>query len=142
MPTKAINLGGLWRSAQAFGAGFIFTIGARYTHQSSDTTKASRHIPYFPFPDLDTFLKSRPFDCQLVAVEIASWSRDLTKFVHPQRCIYILGPENGSLGMKIISHCQAAVEIPTKYCLNVTTAGSIVMYDRMVKYPSLKNGAH
>lgn len=39
------NVGGLWRSAHAFGAAFIFTIGARYprNHQSRRATaKAAR----------------------------------------------------------------------------------------------------
>jgi basic membrane lipoprotein Med (substrate-binding protein (PBP1-ABC) superfamily) len=39
-PKTTEDIGTLWRSAHNFGADFIFTIGARYHKQLSDTTKA------------------------------------------------------------------------------------------------------
>ena len=54
------NLGVLWRSAQNFGASFIFTIGNRYAKQASDTHNAVKSIPYFHLKILRIFLKIYP----------------------------------------------------------------------------------
>lgn len=39
------NVGTLMRSAQCFGAAFVFTIGKRYHRQSSDTMNAMNALP-------------------------------------------------------------------------------------------------
>ena len=48
--SKAVNLGNLLRSAHAFGASFVFTIGAddKAFELRSDTSKASGHLPAYP----------------------------------------------------------------------------------------------
>jgi tRNA G18 (ribose-2'-O)-methylase SpoU len=50
--SKAVNLGNLLRSAHAFGASFVFTIGAdeKALEMRSDTSKASTDLPSFPHP--------------------------------------------------------------------------------------------
>jgi len=130
---NGINIGGLWRHAQAFGAAFIFTIGRRYKKQASDTIKSIRHIPLFHFPTSDDFLAHRPHNCVLIGVEIAKGSIPLPQFEHPERAIYLLGAEDHGLPDRIIKKCNTIIEIPTLYCLNVATTGGIVMYDRMAK---------
>ena len=127
------NLGTLWRSAFCLGADFIFTIGARYRKQSSDTTQTWKHIPYWPFKDWDDFSESRPHDCPLVAIEITDKARSLSTFTHPERAIYLLGPEDGGISKAALEAAQSIVRIPSLYCLNVATAGSIVLYDRNLK---------
>ena len=49
--SKAVNLGNLLRSAHAFGANFVFTLGADETaiEIRHDTSKAWTHLPVFPF---------------------------------------------------------------------------------------------
>ena len=129
-----MNLGTLWRSAHCFGAQFIFAIGKRYKKQSSDTTKAFRHIPLFEFTHFDGFYDSMiPYDCQVIGIEITEGNQLLNKFVHPDRCIYLLGAEDHGLSQEILSRCHKVVQIPSVYCLNVAVAGSIVMYDRILK---------
>jgi tRNA G18 (ribose-2'-O)-methylase SpoU len=128
-----VNVGTLWRSATAFGADFIFTIGRRYQKQPSDTQKSWKGIPLFHFTDFDDFRAHIPFDCRLVGVEIDPRAHDLTNFVHPERCIYLLGAEDNGLSKQAMQHCKTLIEIPASFCLNVSVAGSIVMYDRIVK---------
>jgi tRNA G18 (ribose-2'-O)-methylase SpoU len=45
--SKAVNVGNLFRSAHAFGASFVFTIGAdeRALEMRSDTSRADTHLP-------------------------------------------------------------------------------------------------
>lgn len=128
------NIGTLWRSSYSFGASFIFTIGKRYKHQCSDTSKTYNHIPLYNFEDFNDFLRFIPYSCQLIGVEITEQSKLIEKFAHPLRCIYILGPEDGSISSKILDKCQHIVKLPGRYCHNVSVAGSLVMYDRTIKY--------
>lgn len=131
------NVGGLWRSAHALGASMIFTVAFRPPRQPTDTSKAARHVPLFQWPDWETFMAHRPDGCALVAVEqgegAARASRMLPDFKHPERALYILGSEDRGLSNSVLADCESMVEIPSSLCLNVATAGSIVMYDRAAK---------
>jgi len=133
LPKREINVGGLWRHAFAFGADFIFTIGERYKRQAADTTCASRHVPLFCFVDEADFTAHLPADSSLIGIEIAEGSVPLKRFVHPERCVYILGAEDIGIPKAILDTCESVVEIPADFCLNVATTGAIVLYDRQCK---------
>ena len=125
-----INIGTLWRSAHNFGASFIFTIGARYKKQCSDTTKAWKHIPLFNYKTFTEFNNLRPCDSPLIAIEQTNKSKSIREFKHPERAIYLLGAEDYGIPSKILEKCQDVIHISTPMCLNVAVAGSIVMFDR------------
>ena len=128
------NLGVLMRSALCFGASFVFTIGKKYKRQCTDTCDTQGQIPLFFYPDFDDFVDNGiPRGCQLIGTEITDNSQKLPKFVHPKRCIYLLGAEDNGIHQKAQEACQYIVEIPTQMCLNVATAGSVLMYDRIAK---------
>lgn len=128
-----LNIGTLWRSAFALGASFIYTIGQRYPRQASDTTQAWKHIPLLEYADLEDFKNHIPYECNIIGVELTEDARSLETFVHPERAIYLLGPEDGSLSKEAIKICQQVVKFNSKYCLNVASAGTVVMYDRQTK---------
>lgn len=128
------NVGTLLRSAHSFGAAFVFTIGRRYKKQASDTPKTYRHIPLFHFDTVDDLRRHLPYDCQLVGVELTNSSRPLPNYAHPKRACYLLGAEDHGLTKEAIIACHSVVQVPgASMCLNVAVAGSIVMYDRVVK---------
>ncbi len=129
--SKAVNLGNLLRSAHAFGASFVFTIGAdeRALELRSDTSKASTHLPVYHWRSLDEL--KLPKECSLVGVEILDDAQDLPSFPHPLRAAYVLGPERGVLTRELVARCQHMVRIPSAFSLNVATAGAIIMYDRL-----------
>lgn len=126
------NVGQLLRSGMCFGADFLFTVGNRITHQATNTVKAERHIPFYEYIDIEDMLTHRPYMCQPVCIELKPYSKDLVKFIHPERAIYILGQEDGDLPDSLCT-LFPTIQIPTKYCLNVCVAGSIVLYDRFNK---------
>ena len=99
--SKAVNLGNLLRSAHAFGARFVFTIGAddRVFELRSDTSKASTHLPVYHWRSLKEL--KLPKGCSLVGVEILEGAHDLPSFPHPLRAAYVLGPERGALTPRI-----------------------------------------
>ena len=130
-PKTESNIGLLWRSAHNFGAAFIFTVGHRYRHQPTDTTKAALSIPLYGYPTLDDL--QVPSDCLLIGVEQSETSIDIRHVAHPLRAIYILGAEDYGLPVEVLARCNRVINIPSTHCLNVGVAGSIVMYDRLVR---------
>lgn len=92
-----------------------------------------RHIPLFHFTDWDDMFQHVPYDCPVVAVELAENSIPLENYHHRERCIYLLGAEDHGIPPEILSRCKETVQLIGDYCMNVSTAGSIVMYDRAVK---------
>ena len=127
------NIGTLWRSANIMGADFIFTIGKRYQRQCSDTMKTPKHIPLFNYENWEDFKKHIPFDCPVVAIELEENSIPLEVYHHRERCIYLLGAEDYGLPSEVLARCRETVQLLGDYCYNVSTAGSIVMYDRAAK---------
>lgn len=129
--SKPLNLGNLVRSAHAFGASFVFTLGAdpRAYDFFSDTSKAQDHLPRYQWDGAGDM--QLPRDCRLVGVELLADAVDLPSFPHPPRAAYVLGPELGSLSPELLARCDHVVRIPTAFCINVAMAGAIVMYDRM-----------
>lgn len=133
MPKTESNIGTLWRSAAIMGAAFIFTIGRRYKKQASDTMSAWKHIPLFEYQDFDAFLYGLPRASKLIGVELTDDAIPIADFVHPERCTYLLGAEDNGLSSRAQRACHEVIILPGTYCMNVSVAGSIVMYDRMVK---------
>lgn len=132
-PKTGVNIGTLWRSAAILDAAFIATIGKRYPPQASDTIKAPRHTPLWHFDSVQDFWEHMPWGCLTVAVEIHKRSKPLPQLVHPERAIYVLGPEDGSLPDEITNRAHVVTQIPGAYCYNLAVAGSIVLYDRIAK---------
>ena len=127
------NLGVLWRSAQNMGASFIFTIGNRYAKQACDTHKATGAMPYFHYKNFDDFFKNLPKGAMLVGVELDEKSVQLETFNHPKSCVYLLGAEDHGLSKLAIEKSHHLVKFKSELSLNVSVAGSIVMYDRQAK---------
>lgn len=127
------NIGTLWRSAQNFGADYIFTIGKRYKKQRTDTCKTWRNIPLFHYENWNDFQNHLPKDCELVFIEQTEDSKDLKEFIHPKQAVYILGAEDKGIPNELMFG-HRKVEIDSPMCLNVAVAGSIVMYDRNCKF--------
>ena len=127
------NLGVLWRSAQNMGASFIFTIGNRYAKQACDTHKAVGAMPYFHYDTFDDFFKNLPKGAMLVGVELDKKATQLESFEHPRRCVYLLGAEDHGLSKTAKGKAHFLVKFKSELSLNVSVAGSIVMYDRQSK---------
>ncbi len=127
------NLGVLWRSAQNLGASFIFTIGNRYAKQACDTHNAVNAIPYFHYDTFEDFYNHLPKGAMLIGVELDDRATLLSDFQHPRNAVYLLGAEDHGLSSKAVEKSHHLLKFDTPKSLNVSVAGSIVMYDRSVK---------
>src|SRR3546814_17824884 len=56
----------------------------------------------------------------------------LPSFRHPLRVAYVLVPERGSLSPELVARCAHVVKIPTRFSINLSLAGALVMYDRLI----------
>ncbi|MBB35800.1 MAG: rRNA methyltransferase [Hirschia sp.] len=130
--SKARNMGALMRTAHAFGASFTFSINAHPRVRdvySADTSKAFENVPYYGWRKLDDM--ALPRGCQLVGIELTDDAIELPSFRHPKAAAYVLGRERGDLSEAMLERCSHVVKIPTQFCLNVSLAGALVMYDRL-----------
>ena len=130
--SKQYNAGNLFRTAHAFGASFVFTVNAKYSKtkgHKTDTSKMQEHTPFYAFDTWEDMIL--PKDCQLVGIELTEDAVELPSFRHPTRAAYILGPERSSLTQSTIERCDHIIKIPMKFCVNLGTAGALVMYDRL-----------
>ena len=129
-PKNSTNIGTCLRNCSCFGADFISIIGPRFQkfkRQASDTLKTWRHIPVFEYLEFADFYNHITHDCQLISIEVDG--EDIRTFIHPQRSIYLFGPEDGTLpklpGKRL--------KIETSFCLNLAVATGIVLFDRQNK---------
>ena len=131
--SKPMNLGALMRTAHAFGASFIFSVDAAKAMrviEHADTSKSTEHVPYYAWSTISDM--QLPRGCQLVGVELTDDAVDLPSFRHPPAAAYVLGREKGDLSPEMLARCAHVVKIPTRFCINLSLAGALVMYDRMM----------
>ncbi|MFC1748298.1 RNA methyltransferase [Pseudomonadota bacterium] len=128
------NIGTLWRSAYIMGASFIFTVGRPYRHQTSDVTNAWTKIPLYHYNTVEELKSNLPYSTQLIAIELDDDAKPLETYQHPDRAVYILGNERNGLPAHVLSTCHDIVQLPGNHSLNVSVAGSIVLYDIVAKH--------
>lgn len=131
-PKTAQNIGTLMRSANLYGAAFVFTIGRRYQRQASDTPHTRLHTPLFHFRDVDDLHGHLPWSCPLVGVELDPRAVTLGEFRHPERAVYLLGAEDHGLTAEERDRCHHLVQIESllPQSMNVATAGTLLLYSR------------
>ncbi len=131
--SKAGNAGAVFRTAHAFGASFLFTVGdspGLAATRIADTSDATRHLPFYRWAEPDAM--ALPARARLVGVEVVEEAIALPSFRHPLQAAYVFGPERASLSPAMLARCAFVVRIPTRFAVNLAVAAAIVMYDRML----------
>ena len=120
---SAINVGAIFRTADAVGIDKIYLVGCtpRPTDQfgriQKDIAKsalgAETWIPWEYKETLVPLIKKLKKDgYEIVALEQDESSIDYRKYKKPNKMAFILGPEVTGLDKKIIKVCDKVVEIP------------------------------
>ena len=138
--SKPMNLGALMRTANAFGSSFVFSVGAADRVKlayKADTSKTFESVPYYQWDSIGDM--ALPKGCQLVGIELTDDAVELPEFRHPKAAAYVLGRERGDLSPEMLAKCHHVVKIPTKFCINVSLAGALVMYDRVLSMGSFRD---
>ena len=131
-PKNAENVGGVLRAAWCYGVAQVSISGARnnWLHHATNTPSAHKHMPVVLTDDL---LEQVPFGTQIVAVDLIPGAVSLPEFVHPERAIYLFGPEDGTLGGEMVRRAHHVVMVPTRACMNLSACVNVVLYDRAAK---------
>lgn len=142
LPKTPANVGSVLRAASAFDVASVYISGTRYKRTGTDTSAAYRHLPLIEVDDLHGII---PFDCVPVAVELSPNARPISSYVHPERAMYIFGPEDSSLGHKVTDWCRDVIYVPTAHCLNLAACVNVVLFDRAMKrneWPATATNMH
>jgi len=131
-PKTASNVGAILRACFCYGVAQVNISKARVKDFDAkcNTPKAHRHLPVFLVDSPTAYV---PHNAKIVVVDLLEGAIPLPEFVHPERAIYILGPEDGTVGKEILSKADFKVMVPTRSCMNLAAAVNVVLYDRMAK---------
>ncbi len=141
-PKSAVNVGMVVRLASCFGFKQVWYTGGRVDAEIRARGRMPREERMKGYRNVDIINYDYPleqFDGAVpVAIEVRDNAEPLHMFEHPENAVYVFGPEDGSIAKPVMHCCHRVVQIPTRHCLNLATAVSIVMYDRLLK--SFQNG--
>jgi tRNA(Leu) C34 or U34 (ribose-2'-O)-methylase TrmL len=128
------NVGAVVRSASCWGVKQVWWTGDRIRFDNKHRLPREERMKGYKDVEIRQF--DNPFDqfdlskVVPVAIELQRGAESLPQFEHPENALYIFGPEDGSISPTFKSYCHRFVVIPTKHCLNLSVAVSIVLYER------------
>lgn len=141
-PKNSYNVGGSLRATGAFEGSYFVVQGNRWRGKGADwrhmdTEGAHIRLPtYLGVEDAFRFL---PYGAEPVAIELSDNASSLVEFEHPKVAMYCFGPEDGALSSEVRAKCSKTIFVPTEYSLNLYSAVSVVLYDRIAKLSQKKN---
>lgn len=145
-PKYAHNVGNALRAAACFGASHLFWTGDRVPPMDAwpegarlpreERLRINQHVPLIGGVSIHNVIDSaETLGYTPICVERRKEAENLLDFVHPERAVYVFGPEDGEVPKGIRTDCHRFVSIPTKNDgpLNLAMAVNIVLYDRIGK---------
>ena len=131
------NVGAAVRAASCYGIGQVWFTGDRVQLVGERRYRLPREERMRGYQDVELCHSDQPFDAfdkaVPVAVELRASAESLIGFAHPDRAVYVFGPEDGSLDRAVLGLCHRFVVIPTRHCTNLAAAVYTVLYDRHAK---------
>ncbi|MBS1722507.1 MAG: hypothetical protein JSS66_05810 [Armatimonadetes bacterium] len=132
------NVGMVLRLAACHGIGQVWTTGQRIWNEVDALDRVPREERIKGYRDVQLVWHPEPLpplaaDATPIAVEFRPNSECLFDFEHPEKPIYIFGPEDGTLDRSILVHCHRFVKIDSMECLNLATAAATLLYDQRLK---------
>jgi tRNA(Leu) C34 or U34 (ribose-2'-O)-methylase TrmL len=149
-PKYPHNVGNAVRACAVFGAPTLRWTGGRVDSQLEarlpreerlreyrDRVSFSRIGPGWRNRPLDFWKPTTPAFTSSYVVpvccEVSDEAESLVDFVHPERAVYVFGPEDGHVPKGVRHACHRFVTIPSDGCLNLASAVNVVLYDRAAK---------
>ena len=132
------NVGAAVRAASCYGVGQVWFTGDRVHLVGERRFRLPREERMRGYQDVELRHSDQPFDAfdraaVPIAVELRRNAESLIAFDHPDRAVYVFGPEDGSLDRAVLGLCHRFVVIPTRHCTNLSAAVYTVLYDRHAK---------
>ena len=139
---SAINVGAIFRTADAIGIDKVYLVGCtprptdQYGRIQKDIEKsalgAETWIPWEYKKTLLPLIQSlKKQNYEIVALEQSEESIDYRKYKKHLKVVLVLGPEVDGLDEKILKNCDKIIEIPMygkKESLNVSVAAGVALF--------------
>lgn len=137
-PKSPTNVGGIMRAAGCYRVDSVFFTGKRYplaasngnAQYNTDTKGASQQIP---LTGVESLVDACPEEVKIICVDLVEGAISLPDFEHPEKAIYVFGPEDGTISQQVINRADAVVYVPTVGCMNLAASVNVLLYDRLAK---------
>lgn len=141
-PKSPTNVGGIMRAVGCYSADAVFYTGKRYelaasngsAQYNTDTKLASQSIAK---TKVESLVDAVPDEVKIVCVDLVEGAVPLPDFQHPEKALYIFGPEDGTISQQIVNRADAVVYVPTIGCMNLAASVNVLLYDRLAKSTSI-----
>ena len=137
---SALNVGSLFRSADAFGVKKIYLCGITAKPPDKQLAKtalgAEKSVKWEYCAQISPLLKKFKKQANIVALELTPKSVPLNKFKPKFPLALIVGHETRGVPVSVLKMCDQVVSIPMqgmKESLNVSVAAGIAMYKLSTK---------
>jgi len=125
------------RAAGCYQADAVFYTGQRYARAAKFNTDTKNINGKIPLTSIENIIKAKAEGMKVVCVDLVEGATPLPEYSHPEKALYILGPEDGSIEQAIIDQADDVVYVPTIGCMNLAATTNVVLYDRLVKNKTL-----
>ncbi|PSW34158.1 23S rRNA methyltransferase [Photobacterium phosphoreum] len=136
-PKSPTNIGAVLRAAGCYKADAVIYTGTRYDKAAKFQTDTKKMAQTIPLSGVESMLDDLPQDMKIVCVDFAEGATLLPYFQHPEKAIYIFGPEDGSISQDVADRADHVVYVPTVGCMNLAASVNVVLYDRLAKQENI-----
>ena len=151
-PKTPTNVGAIMRAAGCYQANQVIYTGDRYKQAArynketlrTDTRNMQEKIPLSAVDDfigIKNLLDNIPTTAKIICVDLVEGAIPLPHFTHPDEAVYIFGPEDGTIKQEVIDQADAVVYVPTVGCMNLAATVNVLLYDRLSKSVTIKEGS-
>lgn len=132
-PKSPSNVGSVMRAAGCYRADAVFYTGERYDRAASFQTDTHQAASTIPLQRVDDLILAAQQPLRIVCVELVVGAVSLPHYNHPDRALYLFGPEDGSIDQTIVDRADDVVYVPTNMCMNLAASVNVLLYDRLAK---------
>jgi 23S rRNA (guanosine2251-2'-O)-methyltransferase len=134
---SALNIGSVFRTADAFLMEAIFICGISATPPNKEIEKtalgATKSVEWKYFNDtIEAVKELKANGYKVFAVEQAVGSQMLNEISLAPKSAFVFGNEVNGVSQEVIDICDAVIEIPqagTKHSLNVSVSAGLIMWE-------------
>ncbi|TCK04233.1 RNA methyltransferase [Marinobacterium mangrovicola] len=132
-PKSPSNVGAVLRAAGCYQADEVRYVGERFARASRYSTDTKNVGSSIPLLQVDELSQGLPEDMAIICVELAEGAVPLPAFTHPEKALYVFGPEDGSIPQAVVDKASQVVYVPTIGCMNLAATVNVLLYDRLAK---------
>lgn len=142
-PKSPDNVGAVLRSSANYRVDSVYYTGKRYEnavkHAGRQVDMSRKRGKKIPLSAVAQITAPATAGMKIICVEFAENAIALPVFEHPDKALYIFGPEDGSIDQATIDLADAVVYMPTVGSMNLSASVNVLLYDRLAKSYTAEN---